>query len=341
MLTAFLTGALLLASTATISTADVTSLAGSPEPVTQLTRDEQLEGPADLKFFRIGTGGTGGTYFIIGGLLANGISNPPGSRPCNSGGSCGVPNLIAVAQSTAGSMANLAMLKLRVLESAIVQDDLALTNVKKVVPDQPQLRLIAHLYPDTLHVVALADSDIDDLQDLKGKKVALGQDDSGSAASALDLFKALNIPIKPVYGQSYEAADALLNKEVAAFVMIGGYPLPMITSLAESTGIRLLTVEPKNSIPAFAVATIPADLYPGVEETKTLEVKAAWLTTAEQPEDLIYNITKALWQPSIQQLLHQGHPQGRQIVLTKALDGANIPLHAGAAKFYHELGLLK
>jgi TRAP-type uncharacterized transport system substrate-binding protein len=60
----------------------------------------------DMKFFRIGTGGAGGTYFPIGGLIANAISNPPGSRPCEKGGSCGVPGLVAIAVSTNASVAN-------------------------------------------------------------------------------------------------------------------------------------------------------------------------------------------------------------------------------------------
>ena len=60
----------------------------------------------DVKFFKIGTGGTGGTYYPIGGLIANAVSNPPGSRPCDKGGSCGVPGLIAIAVSTNASVAN-------------------------------------------------------------------------------------------------------------------------------------------------------------------------------------------------------------------------------------------
>ena len=61
----------------------------------------------DMKFFRIGTGGTAGTYFPIGGLIANAISNPPGSRDCDKGGSCGVPGLVATAVASNGSVANI------------------------------------------------------------------------------------------------------------------------------------------------------------------------------------------------------------------------------------------
>lgn len=79
----------------------------------------------DLRFFRIGTGTTGGTYFPIGGLIANAVSNPPGARPCERGGSCGVPGLIAVAQSTSGSVENLEKLSAKAFESALSQADVA------------------------------------------------------------------------------------------------------------------------------------------------------------------------------------------------------------------------
>src|SRR5208282_3659220 len=78
-----------------------------------------------LHFFRIGTGASGGTYFPIGGVIASAISSPPGARPCEKGGSCGVPGLIAVAQSTAGSLENLARIEAGELESGLAQADLA------------------------------------------------------------------------------------------------------------------------------------------------------------------------------------------------------------------------
>ena len=77
-------------------------------------------GAADkMTFFRIGTGGTAGTYYPIGGIIANAISNPPGSRPCDQGGSCGVPGLVAIAQSANGSVANVNAIKSGALEAGL------------------------------------------------------------------------------------------------------------------------------------------------------------------------------------------------------------------------------
>ena len=79
----------------------------------------------DVRFFRIGTGGVAGTYYPIGGLIASTISHPPGSRPCDKGGSCGVPGLIATAQSSNGSVANVEAIASGAVDSGFVQSDIA------------------------------------------------------------------------------------------------------------------------------------------------------------------------------------------------------------------------
>ena len=84
----------------------------------------------EMKFFRIGTGGTAGTYYPIGGIIANAISNPPGSRPCEKGGSCGVPGLVAIAQSANGSVANVNAIKSGALEAGFAQQFHATGNLR-------------------------------------------------------------------------------------------------------------------------------------------------------------------------------------------------------------------
>ena len=134
--------------------------------IAALTLAGLLLGPAqaqDLHFFRIGTGTTGGTYFPIGGEIADAISNPPGSRPCESGGSCGVPGLIAIAQATEGSLANIEALRNSGLEAALAQADVAYaaytaTGVYKGQPPFTKLCAIANLYGEAVHLVVRADS---------------------------------------------------------------------------------------------------------------------------------------------------------------------------------------
>src|SRR3954451_10499443 len=113
----------------------------------------------DVKFFRIGTGGTAGTYYPIGGLIANAISNPPGSRACAEGGSCGAPGVVATAVATNGSVANINGIVSGQMESGFTQSDVAYwaytgTGVYEGKPKVPGLRLIASLYPETVHLVA-------------------------------------------------------------------------------------------------------------------------------------------------------------------------------------------
>ena len=119
----------------------------------------------DVKFFRIGTGGTSGTYYPIGGIIANIISNPPGSLDCDKGGSCGVPGLVAVVQSSSGSIVNVEGIASGAIELALSQADIAYwayNGSGLFHHDEPNqaLRSIANLYPESLHVVVLRYSGI-------------------------------------------------------------------------------------------------------------------------------------------------------------------------------------
>ncbi|MBT8155725.1 TAXI family TRAP transporter solute-binding subunit, partial [Epibacterium ulvae] len=138
----------------------------------------------DPSFFRIGTGGAGGTYFPIGGTIANGISNPPGSRPCDEGGQCGVPGLIAIAQSTTASVFNNAAVQNGELEAGLAAADVTrsmfLGEGKFEGKPHPNLRIIANLFPEDLHLVMPAGESIDSLADLEGMRVGIAQAGSGT-----------------------------------------------------------------------------------------------------------------------------------------------------------------
>ena len=127
-------------------------------------------------FFRIGTGGTAATYFPIGGLIAHAISNPPGSRACADGGSCGVPGLVAIALATNASVANIEALEAGTIEAGFSQSDIAHwayggTGVFEGRGKFPELRAIANLYSETMHLVARKGAGISTVADLRGKRV--------------------------------------------------------------------------------------------------------------------------------------------------------------------------
>jgi len=143
----------------------------------------------DLTFVRIGTGSTGGTYFPIGGLIASAISNPPGSRACAEGGSCGVPGVIAVTQSTQGSVENVRAVAAGELDMALSQADVAFhahfgNGVFAGDKRLPNLRAVANLYPEEVHIVVRSDSGIQSVTGLKGKRVSLGEKASGTLVVA-------------------------------------------------------------------------------------------------------------------------------------------------------------
>src|SRR5688572_13843999 len=130
----------------------------------------------DITFFRIGTGGTAGTYFPIGGLIANAISNPPGSRACADGGSCGVQGLVASAVASNGSVANVGAIASGSMQSAFIQSDVAYwgftgTGIYEGRPKVDSLRAIANLYPESFQLVARKGAGIKTIMDLKGKRV--------------------------------------------------------------------------------------------------------------------------------------------------------------------------
>ena len=157
----------------------------------------------DMKFFRIGTGGTAGTYYPIGGLIANAISNPPGSRECDKGGSCGAPGVVATAVASNGSVANINGIQSGQLESGFTQSDVAYwaytgTGVYDGKPKVADLRLIGNLYPETIHVVARKGANIKSIADLKGKRVSLDEPGSGTLVDARIILGAWGITEKDI-----------------------------------------------------------------------------------------------------------------------------------------------
>lgn len=305
----------------------------------------------EITFLRIGTGDTAGSYFPIGGMIANAISNPPGSLDCRLGGSCGVPGLIATAVATKGSVSNAAAVASGKLDLALIQADVAYNAYagKGVFAGKamPNLNAIANLFPETLQIVVRRDAGLTTVADLKGKRVSLGPEGSGSLTTARLVLAAAGLDegaLHAVYEEVGPSADLLEAGELDAFFVVGGAPISAVQHLAEQVPIKLLSVmghiasSIRKAHPALGTDVIPAETYPGVGAVVTVKVGAQLIVAAEADADLVYGITRALWHPSTQKLLAMGPPNGRQIQLHRALDGIAIPLHPGAARYYREVG---
>ncbi len=318
-----------------------------------LARGARAQSP-DLRFFRIATGTTAGTYFPIGGLIANAISNPPGSRPCDRGGSCGVPGLIAVAQATSGSVENIALLRSGAVDAALAQADLAFWAHSGSGPfaDRPPflaLRTLGTLYLEAVHAVVRADLDVETLADFKGLRVSLGEEGSGTLVDARILLAAHGVgedEVQAAYLKPATAADRMVRGELDAFFIVGGHPVGAVTGVAERMPVRLVPIAGpvaerlKATHRFFVPLVIPADVYPGVPAAATLGVGAELLMRADLPPGLVHGITAALWHETTRRLLTDGHPRGASIRPENALAGVAVPLHEGAQRYYREVGLL-
>lgn len=307
----------------------------------------------ELKFMRIGTGPTGGGYFPMGGLIGNAISNPPGSRPCDRGGSCGVPGLIAAAVSTNGAVENIDLIRRGSMEMALAQADIAYWAYHGTGPYADRgavenLRAIAMLYQESFHLVARPGTEIASVSDLKGKRVSIGEEGSGTLVDALLIMEAFGLSAKditPSHLKPGSAADALLAGEIDAFFFVAGAPVTTISALTGDGKAYLVPMDGPEmdslagSYPFLVRGEIPADVYPGQPAIPTINVGAVLVCDAALPEDLVYGITQALWHPNNQLLFRRGHPGGAQMSLQSATQGIGIALHAGAANYYFDAGV--
>jgi uncharacterized protein len=294
------------------------------------------------QFFRIGTGGTAGTYYPVGGMIANAVSQPG--------------KIVATAQASNGSVANVNGIAGGAMESGFSQSDVATwaqkgTGLFEGKPNVPGLRLIANLYPESVHVVVRKDSGIKSVADLKGKRVALDEPGSGTLVNARAILAAYGLKeadIKPEYIKPNQAGDKMKDGSLDAFFFTGGAPAGAIAELASAgSGIDVLAIEGaaaealKKSSPFFVDDVIAADTYKGVGQVKTLAVGAQWVTSDKADTNTVYEITKALFSDAAQKQLAAGHAKGKFITKENAVKGAGIPFHPGAEKFYKEAGVLK
>jgi TRAP transporter TAXI family solute receptor len=308
----------------------------------------------ETRFFRIGTAATGGSFFEIGGVVASAISSPVEGTACGPTGGCGVPGLVAVAQATRGSMENLRLINGGQIESAFAQADLAAmayagTGAFADEGAMPQLRVIASLFPEALHVVVRVDSPIRSLAELAGKVVATGERGSGTAVNATVLLAAAGFGENDVVRKNLrpaQAAEEIKAGTVDALIVAGSQPIPAIQELAASVPIRLLpitgavTVKLQREFSFYQPVAIPAGVYRNVDtDTASVGFHALWMVAANADPGLIYDITRSLWSEGAEKLFAGLDPIGQRISIGDALAGVSVPLHAGAERFYRERGL--
>lgn len=310
----------------------------------------------DMKFFRITSGSAGGTYFPISGLIANAISSPPGSRACDKGGSCGVPGLVAIAQSSNASVANVTAVQSGQVESGLASADIVYTAYNGEGKFESEgkfdkLRVIANLFPEHMQLVLPEGTKLGSIADLKGKRVGIAQAGSGTQVVVLQLLGLFGITkddIEEAELNNTQSAERLADGQLDAYFYVAGTPTAAMVQLSATRGMELYSFSEEErktfleAVPFYYNAVIPSGTYEGLDyDVQTLAVGAQWVTSADQPDDLIYDITKAMWNDNSRKLFDNGHAKGKSIQLDSALNAVLTPLHPGAERFYKEAGVLK
>ena len=285
------------------------------------------------KFLNIGTGGTAGTYYPIGGAIAEILNKE-------------IPGMSANAQSTGASVANINMLGDGSLDLAMVQNDIAyyaahgteLFKDKKV----NGLQGIASLYPETCQFVTLRSSGIKSLAELKGKRVAVGAVGSGVEANVRQILAAYGVSYDDIDAQFLsfaEGANALKDGNVDVAVLTAGYPTASVQDIAAQNPVRLLPVEEKIAdeliaqYPFYTKTVIPAGIYAGFDEdVPSVSVMAMLVAGPTVNADLGYSITKAIF--SNLDRVQGAHAVGKQITQDTVKEGMSLPMNAGAERYF-------
>lgn len=287
------------------------------------------------KLINIATGGTAGVYYPLGSAIAEILNK-------------NLSNINALAQSTGASVANINLLKDGKVELALVQNDTAYYafNGVETFKDKrvTNLKGITTLYNETIQIIVLESSYINSVNDLKGKKVAVGSIGSGVEANSRQILEVYGITyndIKPQYSSFGEAANGLKDGDVDAVFVTAGAPTAAIQDISFQYKIRLLPLEDDyvdaliKKYPFYAKQIIKANTYPSqIADIPTVAVKAMLAVADSLDADTVFKMTKAIYANTDR--LKAAHKLGEGIMKETALEGMPIPVHPGADKFFKE-----
>jgi len=249
-------------------------------------------------FFGIATGGTGGTYYPLGGMLAQVLSN---------NATVAGKKLAATAETGNASVANAKLLGRGEIESAFVAADILDAAYRGVNQFKDgaltNLRALGALYPETVQLVVRADSGVTKFADLAGKSISSGSPGSGQWQLLGDLLEVHGMKredVKEDFSSFAQSVDKIKDGNLVASLITAGVPTASVVDLANATAIRIVPLAGpeiealKKRQPYYASVTLEANTYKGqTEPVETLAVMAIWATHAAVPEEIAYAVTKA------------------------------------------------
>ena len=286
----------------------------------------------------LGTGGTTGTYYAIGGVMAT-VLNPI------------LEESQLVVTSTGASKANIQEIEDGGADLATVQNDVMYyaytgTDLFSSEGAYDSFRAIAGLYDETVQIIT-CNPDIKTVADLAGKSVSVGDAGSGVEFNAKQILSAYDLTfddIKVVNASFGDSADSLKDGKIDAAFIVAGAPTTAVVDLATMKDIYLVQLDAdhikglQEDYSFYTETVIPAGTYKGIEEdATTVSVRATLIAYTGLSDEVVYELTKALFEN--QESLAQGHAKFELLNLEDAVKGISVPFHPGAAKYYEEQGI--
>lgn len=313
---------------------------GAEEPAEQTddgadTGEQAEGGEREFTDIAIMTGGEQGTYFPLGAALANNVIN------------ANVENVEAASFASGASVVNINGIIDGDADLALVQNDVAYYAAEGINMFEEDGALegfqgIATLYPEVIQIITAADSGIATVEDLAGKRVAVGDLGSGAEINARQILEVHELTYEDIneeYMGFGDAANGIQDGNIDAAFITAGLPTGAVEALKASKEINVVEIssekvaELAETYPYYTEFTIPGDTY-GTEDTTTAAVLAMLVVSSDMDEDLVYDITKAMFENT--DAFSNAHQQGANITLDTALDGMSVDVHPGAQRFYDE-----
>ena len=295
-------------------------------------------GKSANKNYIFATGGTSGTYYAFGGVIANLWNN-------------NIEGVNVTAQSTGASAENLRLINRGEADFAFVQNDVMdyAYNGTDMFEGEilSNFSAILTLYPEVVHIAATKSSGIKSIADFKGKRVSVGDAGSGTEFNAKQILEAYGLTFNDIRKSNLsfkESSDGLQNGTLDACFIVAGVPNAALQELSLSSDMVLVPIgdmelrEITAKYKYYTEINIPADKYNGVNtDTKAVAVKATIAVNNNIPEEDVYQMIKTLFDKQID--LSTAHAKGDELNINDAPKGISVPFHSGAKKYYEELGI--
>lgn len=302
--------------------------------------------PGDTKFVSIGTGGVTGVYYPTGGAISRMINKKFDEY-----------NIKATVESTAGSVFNINAVLSGDLDFGIAQSDRQYQAYNGLAEwtqagNQPDLRSVFSIHPEAITLIASENSEINTIEDLKNKRINLGNPGSGQLQNSVDMINSSGLTENDIlaeYVKAIEAPGLLQDERIDAFFYTVGHPNGNIKEATSGRiKVRIIPIEgPRidkllEKVPYYAKVLIPVEFYPkalNTEDIETIGVKATFVTSKNVDDNIVYAITKEVFENFDE--FKSLHPAYKVLTKQNMLQGLTAPVHNGALKYYEEVDLLK